>query len=120
MLSTRTPPHSTSLEKSICEWISINTKNKIDSYSSLTNGFTLTEMLSKIDPNRFDIRQLWKLRTEDQVNTQDTAFSWNNLSVLEEYIRNCWLEEQKKNIFDFIAVDFSKIYKANDTHSIHQ
>ena len=115
------PPHSSGLEKAICDWITLNTKNTIDSYSSLTNGFILTEILSKIDPNRFDIRQLWKLRnTEDPNTTKDTAFSWNNLSILEGYIKNCWLEEQKKNIFDFIDVDFTKIYKEADSFSIHQ
>lgn len=113
------PEYTADLERVICEWITINLKEPINSYANLMNGFTLTELLGKIDPNRFDIRQLWRLN-EGNKGTEQEAFSWNNLAVFEEYLKKIWEDETKKNIFDFIEIDFERVFKDKDVNIMHK
>lgn len=115
----KTPTHTKETEKAVCDWLNLNSQKRINDYSKLSNAYILTEILSKIDSNKFDVKQLWRMKDGDK-KAQETAFSWNNLAVLEEYIKNAWEDEAKKSIFDHIEIDFSKIYKDNDKNSIHQ
>ena len=117
----KTPSYSYEIEKAVCEWLTQNTRQTVESYAKLSNGFVLTELLSKIDSTRFDTKDLWNFNENTKKNDKKsgTAFAWNNLSVLEESQNKCWDEEVGKNLFELVDIDLSKIYKENDLSSIH-
>lgn len=116
----KTPTYSQEVEKAVCEWLTYNSKQTVESYTKLSDGFVLTEILSRIDSKKFDVKELWKFNeTKKKGEKSGTAFAWNNLAILEESLTKCWDDEVRKSIFEVVEIDFSLIFKMNDLASIH-
>ncbi len=59
---------------------------------------------------------------KDDKEGQSDHFGWNNLEEYEKNIRSCWVEydEQKRDIFTKIEINFTKIFQDKDKNVIHE
>jgi hypothetical protein len=71
----------------------------------------------------FDLREIWRLKSDDTTSDgtqKESHFGWQNLETLEAGLSKCWMESQGVDIFKKIPINFEKIFKDKNLHTIHE